>query len=41
MLWHEAADRDRVHRRGQAMTGLAINSFGIQLEPGYPAMPQH
>ena len=26
---------------GYAMTGLAINSFGIQVEPGYPAMPQH
>lgn len=24
---------------GYAMTGLAINSFGIQVEPGYPAMP--
>jgi glucose dehydrogenase/alkylhydroperoxidase family enzyme len=25
---------------GYTMTGLAINSFGIQLEPGYPAFPQ-
>jgi 4-carboxymuconolactone decarboxylase len=25
---------------GYTMTGLAINSFGIQLEPGYPARPQ-
>lgn len=25
---------------GYTMTGLAINSFGIQVEPGYPAMPQ-
>jgi 4-carboxymuconolactone decarboxylase len=25
---------------GYTMTGLAINSFGIQLEPGYPAMPR-
>ncbi len=24
---------------GYTMTGLAINSFGIQIEPGYPAMP--
>lgn len=24
---------------GYMMTGLAINSFGIQTEPGYPAMP--
>lgn len=24
---------------GYSMTGLAINSFGIQVEPGYPAMP--
>ena len=24
---------------GYTMTGLAINSFGIQVEPGYPAMP--
>ena len=24
---------------GYTMTGLAINSFGIQTEPGYPAMP--
>lgn len=24
---------------GYVMTGLAINSFGIQTEPGYPAMP--
>lgn len=24
---------------GYTMTGLAINSFGVQLEPGYPAMP--
>ncbi|MDN5004331.1 carboxymuconolactone decarboxylase family protein [Bradyrhizobium sp. GCM10027634] len=25
---------------GYTMTGLAINSFGIQAEPGYPAMPK-
>jgi 4-carboxymuconolactone decarboxylase len=25
---------------GYTMTGLAINSLGIQVEPGYPAMPQ-
>jgi alkylhydroperoxidase family enzyme len=25
---------------GYTMTGLAINSFGIQTEPGYPAMPE-
>ncbi len=25
---------------GYMMTGLAINSFGIQTEPGYPAMPK-
>jgi alkylhydroperoxidase family enzyme len=25
---------------GYTMTGLAINSFGIQIEPGYPAMPR-
>ncbi|HKQ80166.1 MAG TPA: carboxymuconolactone decarboxylase family protein [Blastocatellia bacterium] len=25
---------------GYTMTGLAINSFGIQLEPGYPAFPR-
>jgi 4-carboxymuconolactone decarboxylase len=25
---------------GYTMTGLAINSLGIQLEPGYPAMPK-
>ncbi len=25
---------------GYTMTGLAINSFGIETEPGYPAMPQ-
>lgn len=25
---------------GYTMTGLAINSFGIQVEPGYPAMPK-
>jgi len=25
---------------GYTMTGLAINSFGIQVEPGYPAMPE-
>jgi 4-carboxymuconolactone decarboxylase len=25
---------------GYTMTGLAINSFGIQTEPGYPAMPR-
>ncbi|MCW8194556.1 carboxymuconolactone decarboxylase family protein [Proteobacteria bacterium 005FR1] len=25
---------------GYTMTGLAINSFGIQLEPGYPAFPK-
>jgi alkylhydroperoxidase family enzyme len=25
---------------GYTMTGLAINSFGIQVEPGYPALPQ-
>ena len=24
---------------GYTMTGLAINSFGIQVEPGYPAVP--
>lgn len=24
---------------GYTMTGLAINSFGIQVEPGYPSMP--
>jgi len=24
---------------GYTMTGLAINSFGIQVEPGYPTMP--
>ena len=24
---------------GYTMTGLAINSFGIQTEPGYPAFP--
>ena len=24
---------------GYTMTGLAINSLGIQTEPGYPAMP--
>jgi alkylhydroperoxidase family enzyme len=24
---------------GYTMTGLAINSFGVQVEPGYPAMP--
>jgi 4-carboxymuconolactone decarboxylase len=26
---------------GYAMTALAINSLGIQIEPGYPAMPAH
>jgi hypothetical protein len=26
---------------GYAMTALAINSLGIQLEAGYPAMPTH
>lgn len=26
---------------GYAMTALAINSLGIQVEPGYPAMPKH
>jgi hypothetical protein len=26
---------------GYTMTGLAINSFGIQTEPGYPAMPSN
>jgi alkylhydroperoxidase family enzyme len=26
---------------GYTMTGLAINSFGIQVEPGYPAFPQN
>ncbi len=25
---------------GYTMTGLAINSFGIQVEPGYPAFPR-
>lgn len=25
---------------GYSMTGLAINSFGVQTEPGYPAMPR-
>ena len=25
---------------GYTMTGLAINSFGIQVESGYPAFPQ-
>lgn len=25
---------------GYTMTGLAINSFGIQTEPGYPQMPR-
>jgi 4-carboxymuconolactone decarboxylase len=25
---------------GYSMTGLAINSFGVQVEPGYPAMPK-
>jgi alkylhydroperoxidase family enzyme len=25
---------------GYSMTGLAINSFGIQVEPGYPPMPR-
>jgi alkylhydroperoxidase family enzyme len=25
---------------GYMMTGLAINSFGVQVEPGYPAMPE-
>jgi alkylhydroperoxidase family enzyme len=25
---------------GYTMTGLAINSFGVQIEPGYPAMPR-
>jgi len=25
---------------GYTMTGLAINSFGIQTEPGYPAFPR-
>jgi alkylhydroperoxidase family enzyme len=25
---------------GYSMTGVAINSFGIQTEPGYPAMPK-
>ena len=25
---------------GYTMTGLAINSFGIQVEPGYPSMPK-
>ena len=25
---------------GYTMTGLAINSFGIQVEPGYPSMPR-
>jgi 4-carboxymuconolactone decarboxylase len=25
---------------GYTMTGLAINSFGIQVEPGYPPMPR-
>ncbi len=25
---------------GYTMTGLAINSFGIQVEPGYPAFPE-
>ena len=25
---------------GYAMTALAINSLGVQLEPGYPALPQ-
>lgn len=25
---------------GYSMTGFAINSFGVQLEPGYPAMPR-
>lgn len=25
---------------GFTMTGLAINSFGVQVEPGYPAMPR-
>jgi alkylhydroperoxidase family enzyme len=25
---------------GYTMTGLAINSFGIQVEPGYPSFPQ-
>jgi 4-carboxymuconolactone decarboxylase len=25
---------------GYTMTGLAINSFGIQVEPGYPPMPK-
>jgi 4-carboxymuconolactone decarboxylase len=24
---------------GYTMTGLAINSFGIQVEPGYPGFP--
>ncbi len=26
---------------GYTMTGLAINSFGIQLEPGYPSFPRN
>ncbi len=25
---------------GYTMTGLAINSFGVQIEPGYPAFPR-
>ena len=25
---------------GYTMTGLAINSFGIEVEPGYPTMPK-
>ena len=25
---------------GDTMTGLAINSFGIRVEPGYPAFPR-
>ena len=25
---------------GYSMTALAINSFGIQVEPGFPAMPK-
>ena len=32
--------RDRLHGGGYTMTGLAINSFGIQTEPGYPAFPR-
>jgi alkylhydroperoxidase family enzyme len=26
---------------GYTMTGLAINSFGIQVEPGYPSFPRN